>query len=106
MSQVTAYGTAVSSVASGDPSTKNCTPTTSTLSEASALTINAALTAASAVGDVTATVGGVVSVGEPVTSNASTATTKSLDAWFFVRVTSTASVCDPAAIAGDVYRTA
>src|SRR5882757_9808963 len=72
VSHVTAYGTVVSSAASGDPSTKNCTPTTSMLSEASALTINVALTSASLVGDVTATVGGVVSVGEPVTSKAST----------------------------------
>src|SRR2546428_1943610 len=64
VSQGTAYGTVVSS-ASGDPSTKNCTSTTSTLSEASALTVTVPLTAAPVVGDVIVTVGGVVSGGAP-----------------------------------------
>ena len=64
---VTVYGTVVSSAASGDPSTKNCTPTTSTLSEASALTVTVPLTDAPLVGDVMVTVGAVVSGGAPVT---------------------------------------
>src|SRR5438046_7539464 len=61
--QVTAYGTVVSSAATGDPSTKNCTPTTAVLSEASALTITVPLTDAPLVGDVMVTVGAVVSDG-------------------------------------------
>src|SRR3981081_2035918 len=61
--QLTAYGTAVASAASGDPSTKNCTATTSTLSEASARTVAVPLTDAPSAGELTATAGGVVSVG-------------------------------------------
>src|SRR3982750_1239570 len=73
VSQLIAYGTATSS-ASGAPSRKNCTPTTSTLSDASALTVAVPLTDAPAVGAPIATPGGVVSGGAPATSNASTAT--------------------------------
>src|SRR5882724_4480415 len=86
--QVTPYGTVVSSAASGDPSRKNRTPTTSMLSEASALTVTVPLTDVPLVGDVMVTVGAVVSGGAPLTSKASTTTRKSFDAGFFVRVTS------------------
>src|ERR1700704_315070 len=53
--QVTVYGTVVSSAASGDPSTKKRTPTTSMLSEASALTVTVPLTDVPLVGDVMVT---------------------------------------------------
>src|SRR5947209_19444404 len=82
--QLIAYGTAVAS-ATGTPSTMNCTPTTATLSDASALTVAVPLTDAPSVGELTFTAGGVVSGGAPNTSNASTATRKSLAAAFFVR---------------------
>src|ERR1051326_5725974 len=73
-SQLIAYGTATSSAASGAPSTKNCTPTTSTLSDALARIVAMPFTDAPAIGALTATLGGVVSGGAPVTSNASTET--------------------------------
>src|SRR3954463_10642322 len=73
VSQLIAYGTAVS-LASGAPSTKNCTPTTATSSDASALTVAVPLTDAPAIGALIATLGGVVSGGAPATSNASTTT--------------------------------
>src|SRR2546426_7209079 len=101
--QLMVYGTAVSSGPSGDPSTKNCTPTTATLSEASARTAAVPFTDAPLVGEAIATGGGAVAGGDPVTSNASTVTKKSLDAAFFVRVTSIANVCGPAASGGDEY---
>src|SRR5919201_6397818 len=72
--QLTEYGTVVSSAAMGDPSTKNCTPTTATSSDASALTVAVPLTDAPLAGELIATVGGVVSGGAPATSKASTAT--------------------------------
>src|SRR5579872_858663 len=74
VSQLITYGTAVSSLPIGEPSTKNCTPTTSTLSDASALTIAMPFTDAPAAGELISTAGGVVSGGAPETSNASTAT--------------------------------
>src|SRR5436190_4550891 len=74
VSQLTEYGTVVSSGAIGDPSTKNCTPTTATSSAASALTIAVPLIDAPPGGELIATFGAVVSGGAPATSNASTAT--------------------------------
>src|SRR5438132_12227256 len=72
--QLIAYGTAVTSAASGTASTLNCTPTTATLSDASALTVAVPLTDAPLAGELTSTAGGVGSGGAPNTSNASTAT--------------------------------
>src|SRR5262245_34683501 len=91
---VAANGTAVS-VARSDPSTNSCTPTTATLSAASTVTGTKPLTSAPLACDVMATVGAVGSDGAPATSNASMKTRKSAEAAFFVRVTSTASVCGP-----------
>src|SRR6185295_9045602 len=58
----TAYGAAVSSPPSGLPSTRNCTPTTPTLSDALAVTVVVPPTVAPFAGAVTLTVGGVVSL--------------------------------------------
>ena len=60
-----------------EPSTRNCTPATATLSEAEALTVIVPETVAPDAGDVMLTVGGVVSGGGEdgpplVTSKAST----------------------------------
>src|SRR5439155_663855 len=59
----TEYGALVSSAPSGAPSTKNCTPTTPTLSEALAATVSVPCTVAPFTGDVMFTAGGVVSGG-------------------------------------------
>ena len=76
--QLSSYGAVVSSAPSCEPSTKNCTRATPTLSAAVAVTIVVPETVAPLDGDVMATVGGVVSAGVPppgeVTSNASTTT--------------------------------
>src|SRR5947199_8030459 len=72
--QVIVYGTAVASAPAGMSSILNCTPTTATLSEASALTVAVPLPDAPSPGARTSTAGGVVSGGAPLTSNASTAT--------------------------------
>ena len=60
----------MSSAPSAAPSNKNCTPTTPTLSVALALTVTVALTVAPFAGAVIATVGGVVSVFDTVTTTA------------------------------------
>jgi hypothetical protein len=57
------YGEVVSSAPSAEPSTKNCTPATPTLSEAEALTVVVPETVAPEAGEVMLTVGGVVSGG-------------------------------------------
>ncbi len=59
--QETEYGDVVSSAPTFTPSTLNCTPDTATLSEALAVIFTAPETVAEAAGDVTETVGGVVS---------------------------------------------
>ena len=59
----TEYGAVVSSVLSGLPSRRNCTPATPTLSDAVAVTLIVPETVASLVGDVSETVGKVVSGG-------------------------------------------
>src|SRR5215211_4149628 len=63
LSQLNAYGAAVSSGPFAVPSTKNWTPVTPTLSAASAETATMSLTPALFAGAVMATVGGVVSPG-------------------------------------------
>src|SRR5437867_3342027 len=63
VSQEYEYGEPVSSAPTGAPSSRNCTPTTPTLSEAFAVTVTAPLTVAALLGPVTLTVGGVVSPG-------------------------------------------
>ena len=60
--QVTEYGAAVSSPPSGAPSSLNCTPTTPTLSEALAVTEMVPVTVAPGLGELIATVGGVLSL--------------------------------------------
>src|SRR5207302_579695 len=57
----TEYGALVSSAPSGAPSTKNCTPTTPTLSEALADTVSVPCTVWPFTGEMMLTVGGVVS---------------------------------------------
>jgi hypothetical protein len=61
--QETEYGALVSSAPKLMPSILNCTPTTPTLSEALAVKLVVPETVAPAAGDVTLTVGGVVSGG-------------------------------------------
>ena len=61
VSQDVAYGAVVSSALSGAPSSRNCTPTTPTLSAALAPTATVADTVAPAVGALMSTVGAVVS---------------------------------------------
>ena len=76
VSQVTAYGAAVSSAPRFAPSSRNCTPATARLSVAVAVTLTAVpSTVAPFAGAVTATVGGVVSpvplpfpTGEPMSA--------------------------------------
>src|SRR5437588_1647902 len=62
----TEYGALVSSAPSGAPSTKNCTPTTPTLSEALADTVSVPCTVWPFTGEMMLTVGGVVSGGGPL----------------------------------------
>jgi hypothetical protein len=59
--QDTLYGAVVSSVPKGAPSSRNCTPATPTLSEASAVTATVPATVAPPAGLVTLTAGGVAS---------------------------------------------
>src|SRR5918993_4049402 len=75
------------------------TPSTSLLSPATALTGVTFRTDAPAPGQVTVTVGGVVSggAGAPVTSKASTTTYESTADGFFVPVDSAIKVCEPEA---------
>src|SRR5207248_3290088 len=61
LSQETVYGLAVSSAARLAPSSRNCTPATPTLSEASAVTFTVPLTVALLAGAVMLTVGAMVS---------------------------------------------
>src|SRR3989475_8159178 len=60
--QATEYGAAVSSTPSAAPSTKNCTPATPTLSDAFAVTVIVFPTVDPDAGEVTLTVGAVVSL--------------------------------------------
>src|SRR5713226_1384160 len=62
VSQSTEYGAVVSSAPMAAPSTKNCTPTTPTLSEAEAVTVVVPARTTPDAGDVRATVGGVLSL--------------------------------------------
>ena len=59
--QVTEYGADVSSAPRAAPSSRNCTPTTPTLSEAAADTVTAPATVEPLAGAVTPTLGGCVS---------------------------------------------
>src|SRR6185436_724350 len=59
--QLIEYGAVVSSAPSATPSSRNCTPTTPTLSLALAVTLTVALTVAPPAGALTLTVGPVVS---------------------------------------------
>src|SRR2546429_8954320 len=61
--QDTEYGAAASSTPRLAPSSRNCTPTTPTLSEALAVTLVVPPTVAPEIGEVMLTVGGVVSGG-------------------------------------------
>ena len=76
--QAISYGAVVSSAPTCAPSTKSFTPITPMLSDALAVTVIVAETVAPPAGDVTLTVGAVVSAGGPppcdVTSSASTIT--------------------------------
>src|SRR5436190_593068 len=64
--QETEYGAAASSTPRLAPSSRNCTPTTPTLSEALAVTLVVPPTVAPETGEVMLTVGGVVSGGAGV----------------------------------------
>src|SRR5439155_327802 len=68
--QETAKGAAVSSVPSAAPSSKNCTPTTPTLSEALAVTVIVPETVAPPAGEVMLTVGAVVSLATVIVTGA------------------------------------
>ena len=61
MFQATEYGAVVSSAPRSAPSSRNCTPTTPTLSDALAVTFTEPDTVAPAAGAVSATVGGTLS---------------------------------------------
>src|SRR6266702_1817258 len=89
VSRATEYGAAVSSAPSAAPSSRNCTPATPTLSEASALTLIVPDTVAPFAGAVIDTVGGVLSL--------NTVTLTELEVyWRPSRSLATASkVCEP-----------
>src|SRR5436190_919888 len=91
--QLIEYGEMVSATSTCTPSTKNVTAATPLSSSALALNGTVANTVVPLPGVVTDTDGAVVSGGASMMSNASTITTKSLDAAFLVRVTSTVTVC-------------
>src|SRR6516165_6460346 len=103
VSQFTAYGAAVTGLPSGEPSRKNCTEATATLSDAFAATGMAPETVCPAVGLMMVTVGGVVSGGggggggEPEPGTTSTAA-KSY--WSAVGAVSVRVTAWPAAVLG------
>ena len=66
----TSYGDATTAAPSGAPSSRNCTPSTPTSSDAVAVTVTDPLTVAPPAGAVNATVGAVVSVFDTVTLTA------------------------------------
>ena len=67
VSHAKAYGAAASSTPVFTPSTRNCTPTTPTLSIALAVTFTMSLTCALAAGEVIAALGATVSPATPAT---------------------------------------
>ncbi len=84
LSQVSAYGAAVSSGPLAWPSTRNWTPVTPTLSAAEAATVTMSLTSAMSAGEVIATVGGVVSAGVESALNATMCITQPAPLWVAV----------------------
>jgi len=103
--QVTAYGTVVSSAAAATRPRRNCTPQRRCYRGIGPHN-HRPVTDAPLIGDVMVTVARSYRTARPSRRRRPRQRRKSLDAWFFVRVTSIASVCDPAVTGGDVYRTA
>jgi len=85
----TEYGAAVTSAPALSPSSRNCTPTTPTLSEALAVTLIVPATMVPEAGEVMLTVGGVVSL------NTVTVTGSDVHSMPSESLATAVSVCEP-----------